>query len=192
MVRSDDSDSISILIFLVGALWHTFAVVSWRSSILHELDSALLKCRCTLRSIIHHGEKLGAIGHGEGRVHWVVIGCDVVVRIFQIRIWEIPSWPEVQDSLLHFHAVRVGVEGRIVSEVSKGELGNNLITIKPIVNCWETVEVYIKFDGTLISELHVDNSSSLVINKTSGSIFEVEVPLILSNFCSFLELCVNV
>lgn len=96
-----DSDTITILIGLSERLTHTFVVIAWCFSVLHELDSSRSNRGTSLRSIVHHGHSsIGVdVSDRDGRVNWVVV---VGYSLASIKI---PGGSVILDSLLHFEAI---------------------------------------------------------------------------------------
>lgn len=77
--------------------------------VLHQLDVAFVKGCASLRSVIHDGESKRIILDRDGRVDRIEVGRDVVVGTVVVHL-DVPSWPVVAYSFLHFEAVGVCVE----------------------------------------------------------------------------------
>lgn len=84
--------------------------------------------RSGLGSVVHNCENSISIFHGKGRVDGIEIGCHIFIRC-QVVFSDIPCWSVVQDSLLHFQLIRIGVEGHIVIKIGKLEIGGDFMTI---------------------------------------------------------------
>lgn len=65
-------------------------------------------------------------------------------------------------------------------EILYFKAGDNLISVKIIVNIWKTVKVNFILDSSEISQVNVNKGSSLVLNGWAISILEIEVPLFVS------------
>jgi len=67
LVGSDHSDPVSVNVLLIQRLLDSSVIVSEQSSVLHELDSALLNDRSSLGSVVHdcHLEVPVLINNGD-------------------------------------------------------------------------------------------------------------------------------
>jgi len=178
IVRCGHSDRVAVLISLIKDLLNSFPIVRRDPSVLHELDSAWGKGRCTLWPIVHdcEGSVRVDILHGDSRVYRVVVVRDVQIHIIEVLL-EVPSWSVVQNSLLHLKTVGVSEESLIVIEVSNLKLSDDLPSIK--IDWRKRVEVYIKFYYLQISiDCDVHDTLLLTFLCSSVNLWEIEAHLV--------------
>jgi len=146
-ISGGDSNTIAKRITLIEIFTHASSIVSWDSSVLHELNVSAFKGRSTLGSIVHNSELFAGrlVSHRDSRLNWEIVGGDVLKGVLIVFVDKIPGWSIVENSLLHFETIGIGVEGLVVIHAGV-EIGNNLKAI--IIDRWETSKVDLKFDDT--------------------------------------------
>jgi hypothetical protein len=129
-------DSIAEWSLLIQSFSNTTTVIilTTVAAVLHELDSTIDEHGATLRAIIHDGHLGvgGFVNNGDGIIDGVVVGSDIKTTF---EDGQVPCWSVVQDALLHFEAVWIGVEHLIVIQVGV-EIHSHFLA--RMVSIWNT------------------------------------------------------
>ncbi len=89
--------AVSILVSFVQCFLDASSIIDKQSSLLHELNAAVLNDCTALRAVVEHGhlEVRFRVEDRNGRVDWIVVAGDFLVR------GEVEGGALVNDPLLH-------------------------------------------------------------------------------------------
>lgn len=160
-VLGRDDDAHVVLVSFVEGLAHSSAVVVVHSSVLHQLDSALLNHSACLRSGVHHnhGLVLVLVLDADGCLDGVVVGGDVLVG------GEVPGCSVVESSLHHLEPVAVGGEIVVVVDVKGLEVDGHFLALIAQRNVVE--------DDIILESQQVRNE--LDLDCSGGSVGDVKI-----------------